>query len=99
MFLHFYDTEQGGSTITQQLVKNLTGDKDHTPQRKIREIFTAMQLEKTYTKDEILEEYLNFIGFGGAVNGIQLASIEYFGKNVEELSTAEAAVLLQSQES
>ncbi|MBE6859149.1 MAG: hypothetical protein E7498_06950 [Ruminococcus sp.] len=93
MFLHFYDTEQGGSTITQQLVKNLTGDKDHTPQRKIREIFTAMQLEKTYTKDEILEEYLNFIGFGGAVNGIQLASIEYFGKNVEELSTAEAAVL------
>ncbi len=56
MFLHFYDTEQGGSTITQQLVKNLTGDKEHTPQRKIREIFSAMQLEKTYSKDEILEE-------------------------------------------
>lgn len=93
MFLHFYDTEQGGSTITQQLIKNLTGDEEHTPQRKIREIFTAMQLEKTYTKDEILAEYLNFIGFGGAVNGIQLASLTYFGKSVEDLTTPEAAVL------
>jgi len=93
MFLHFYDTEQGGSTITQQLIKNLSGDKDHTPQRKIREIFAAMQLEKTYSKDEILEEYLNYIGFGGPINGIQLASIRYFGKNVEDLTTPEAAVL------
>ena len=70
MFLHFYDTEQGGSTITQQLIKNLSGDDRHTPQRKIREIFAAMQLEKTYSKDEILEEYLNYIGFGGAYNGL-----------------------------
>ena len=93
MFLHIYDTEQGGSTITQQLIKNLTGDDEHSPQRKIREIFSAMQLEKSYSKDEILEEYLNYIGFGGAFNGIQLASLQYFGKNVEELSTAEAAVL------
>ncbi|MBR6243565.1 MAG: transglycosylase domain-containing protein, partial [Ruminococcus sp.] len=93
MFLHIYDTEQGGSTITQQLIKNLTGDDEHSPQRKIREIFSAMQLEKSYTKDEILEEYLNYIGFGGAVNGIQLASLTYFGKNVEELTTPEAAVL------
>ncbi len=93
MFLHFYDTEQGGSTITQQLVKNLSGDDEHTPQRKIREIFSAMQLEKTYSKDEILEEYLNYIGFGGPINGIQLASIRYFGKNVEQLTVPEAAVL------
>ncbi len=93
MFLHFYDSDQGGSTITQQLIKNLTGDKEKTPQRKIREIFAAMQLEKTYSKDEILEEYLNFIGFGGATNGIQLASINYFGKNVEDLTVPEAAVL------
>lgn len=93
MFLHFYDTEQGGSTITQQLIKNLTGDQDHSPQRKIREIFSAMQLEKTYSKDEILEEYLNYIGFGGPVNGIQLASIRYFGKNVDDLTVPEAAVL------
>ena len=93
MFMHIYDTEQGGSTITQQLIKNLTGDDEHSPQRKIREIFSAMQLEKSYTKDEILEEYLNYIGFGGAFNGIQLASIQYFGKNVEDLTTPEAAVL------
>ena len=93
MFVHIYDTEQGGSTITQQLIKNLTGDDEHTPQRKIREIFAAMQLEKSYTKDEILVEYLNYIGFGGPVNGIQLASIRYFGKNVEELTVPEAAVL------
>ncbi|MBO5572524.1 MAG: transglycosylase domain-containing protein [Ruminococcus sp.] len=93
MFMHIYDTEQGGSTITQQLIKNLTGDDEHSPQRKIREIFSAMQLEKSYTKDEILEEYLNYIAFGGPVNGIQLASIRYFGKNVEDLSVPEAAVL------
>lgn len=93
MFLHFYDTEQGGSTITQQLIKNLTGDDEASPQRKIREIFRAMQLEKTYSKDEILEEYLNYIGFGGPINGIQLASVRYFGKNVSELTTAEAATL------
>ncbi|MDE5582967.1 MAG: transglycosylase domain-containing protein [Ruminococcus sp.] len=93
MFLHFYDTNQGGSTITQQLIKNLTGDDEQSPQRKIREIFSAMQLERSYSKDEILEEYLNYIGFGGPINGIQLASIRYFGKNVDELTVAEAAVL------
>jgi len=93
MFLHFYNTEQGGSTITQQLIKNLTNDKEHSPQRKIREIFSAMQLEKTYSKDEILEEYLNYIGFGGPTNGIQLASNRYFGKDVEDLTVPEAAVL------
>lgn len=93
MFLHFYDTEQGGSTITQQLIKNLSGDNKHTPQRKIREIFAAMQLEKSYSKDEILEEYLNYIGFGGAYNGIQLASLKYFGKDVDDLTVPEAAVL------
>ncbi|HBB71610.1 MAG TPA: hypothetical protein DCZ71_03275, partial [Ruminococcus sp.] len=93
MFIHFYDTDQGGSTITQQLIKNLTGDDEHTPQRKIREIFSAMQLEKSYSKDEILETYLNYIGFGGPINGIQLAATRYFGKNVEELTTPEAAVL------
>ena len=93
MFLHFYDSNQGGSTITQQLIKNLTGDDEQSPQRKIREIFSAMQLERTYTKDEILEEYLNYIGFGGPINGIQLASIRYFGKNVDEITVPEAAVL------
>ena len=93
MFLHFYDTEQGGSTITQQLIKALTGDDEHNMQRKIREIFSAMQLEKSYSKDEILEEYLNYIAFGGPVNGIQLASTRYFGKDVQDLTIPEAAVL------
>lgn len=93
MFLHIYDTRQGGSTITQQLIKNLTGDDEVTPERKIREIFRAMQFEKKYSKDEILEAYLNYIGFGGPRNGIQLASLDYFGKDVSELSIAEAASL------
>ena len=93
MFIHFYDSDQGGSTITQQLIKNLTGDDEKTPQRKIREIFAAMQLEKNYSKDEILEEYLNYIGFGGPRNGIEVAAIHYFGKHVEDLTIPEAAVL------
>ena len=93
MFMHIYDTQQGGSTITQQLIKNLTGDDETSPERKIREIFRAMEFEKKYSKDEILETYLNYIGFGGPINGIQLASLEYFGKDVSELDIAEAACL------
>ena len=93
MFMHIYDTQQGGSTITQQLIKNLTGDDEASPERKIREIFRAMQFEKKYSKDEILEAYLNYIGFGGPTNGIQLASLKYFGKNVSDLDIAEAACL------
>ena len=93
MFMHIYDTQQGGSTITQQLIKNLTGDDEASPERKIREIFRAMEFEKKYSKDEILEAYLNYIGFGGPINGIQLASLQYFGKDVSELDIAEAACL------
>ncbi|MBQ8687888.1 MAG: transglycosylase domain-containing protein [Ruminococcus sp.] len=93
MFVHIYDTNIGGSTITQQLVKNITGDNVQSPSRKIREIFRAMELEQNYSKDEILESYLNYIGFGGATNGVQGASLKYFGKSVSELSVAEAACL------
>ncbi|MBR5371026.1 MAG: transglycosylase domain-containing protein [Oscillospiraceae bacterium] len=93
LILQFWNTDQGGSTITQQLVKNLTGDKDLSPQRKLREIYRAMQLEKTYSKDEILENYINFIGFGGSANGVELAADKYFGKHVGELTVAEAACL------
>lgn len=93
MFMNIYDTQQGGSTITQQLIKNLTGDDEATPERKIREIFRSMQFEKKYSKDEILESYLNYIGFGGPRNGIQLAALDYFGKDVSELSIAESASL------
>ena len=93
MILKFWNSDQGGSTITQQLVKNLTGDDEKSPQRKIREIYRALQLEKTYSKDEILETYLNYIGFGGAANGVEMAAKKYFGKSVGELSIAESACL------
>ncbi len=93
LVLHFWDSERGASTITQQLIKNVTGDDEQSPTRKIREIFRAMTLEKNYSKTEILETYLNYIGFGGSANGIEMASIKYFGKSVTELSIAEAAVL------
>lgn len=93
MILKFWATDQGGSTITQQLIKNLTGDDETSPQRKIREIKRAMLLEKEYSKDEILEAYMNYIGFGGAANGIQMAANKYFDKDVSELSIAEAACL------
>ena len=61
LFLHFYSSEQGASTITQQLVRNITGDKDVNSNRKIREIFRAMNLEKAYTKTDILEAYINIV--------------------------------------
>ncbi len=93
MILHFWSTDQGGSTITQQLIKNLTGDTEISAQRKIREIFRAMQLEKSYSKDEILCTYINYVGFGGSANGVEKAADKYFGKHVWELSIAEAACL------
>ena len=93
MVLKFWNSEQGGSTITQQLIKNLTGDDETSPQRKIREIYRAMQLEKSYSKDQILETYINYIGFGGAANGVEMAARKYFGKSVKDLSVAEGACL------
>ena len=93
MFIHIYDTRQGGSTITQQLVKNVTGDNDPGPTRKIREIFRAMNLEDQYSKPEILEAYLNYIGFGGNTYGVQAAANKYFGKDISQISVAEAASL------
>ncbi len=92
-FLHFYKTEQGGSTITQQLVKNITGDDQVSSSRKIKEIFRAMNLEKSYTKTDILEAYLNIISFGGQIRGVQAAANYYFDKNVSELTIAEGACL------
>ncbi len=91
--LHFLGGRQGGSTITQQLVKNVTGDDDANWDRKMREIFRAAQLEKYCTKTDILEAYLNYIGFGGSTAGIQAASLKYFGKDVSELTIAEGACL------
>ncbi len=91
--LNFLGSRQGGSTITQQLVRNVTNDKEVEWDRKMREIFRAAQLEKYCTKTDILEAYLNYIGFGGSTAGIQAASLKYFGKDVSELSIAEGACL------
>ena len=84
----------GGSTITQQLLKNMTGDNKGTVNRKVREIFRALEFEKNYTKQEILELYLNNITLGKGCYGVQTAAEYYFGKDVSELSTAECASLI-----
>lgn len=84
---------QGGSTITQQVVKNsLVGD-DQDLSRKLREAFLAVELEKQMSKDEILEYYLNSVYFGGGAYGVQAASEYYFGKDVGDVNWAEGALL------
>lgn len=96
MILHFWDSNQGGSTITQQLVKNLTNDDKQTPTRKVREIFRAMSLERTYSKDQILQAYLNVIQLGGGNGdylGLATGARLYFNKDVSELTLAEGASL------
>ena len=84
----------GGSTITQQVLKNMTGDNDATVNRKVREIFRALEFEKNYTKMQILELYLNTIYLGKGCYGVQTAANYYFGKDVSELSAAECACLI-----
>ncbi len=83
----------GGSTLTQQLVKNITEYDDVTVKRKILEIFTALELEKNYSKEDILTWYLNEIFLGQGCYGVQSAAQMYFGKDVSELSLAECASL------
>lgn len=84
---------QGGSTITQQLVKNLTNKKEVTFVRKFNEILTALNLEKNFEKDEILETYLNTLYLGSGCYGIKTASEVYFGKDVSDINLAECACL------
>ena len=84
---------EGGSTITQQLAKNAYLTQDRTYKRKIQEIFLALQLERRYTKDEILELYLNQIYFGQGAYGVQAAAKTYFGKDVKDLDLNECAML------
>ena len=93
MFLHFWDTEQGGSTITQQLVKNLTKDEDHSSMRKIREIMRARTLEDEYAKDTIMECYINVVYFNNNCYGIEAAAEYYFGKSADKLTIAECAAI------
>ncbi len=84
---------QGGSTITQQLVKNALLSSEKTYVRKIRELILSLGVEMNYSKDEIFEMYLNEVSYGGSIYGIQEASKHYFDKNVSELTLAEAALL------
>ncbi len=88
-----FDQIRGASTITQQLVKNLTGDDDFSIQRKVEEIFRAMNLEKQLSKEEILEMYLNIVYFGNNCYGVRTAASTYFGKDISELSLVECAAL------
>ncbi|HZJ78138.1 MAG TPA: transglycosylase domain-containing protein, partial [Clostridia bacterium] len=88
-----YNLNQGGSTITQQLIKNLTGDKDVTFFRKYKEILASLNLEEHYSKETILEAYLNTLYLGSGCYGVQTASETYFGKNAWELNLAESAVI------
>ena len=86
-------SDGGGSTITQQLIKNLTNDKEVTFVRKFKEIERALNLENNYDKDTILEAYLNTLYLGSGCYGVQTASETYFGKDVSELNIAESASL------
>ena len=86
-------TRQGGSTITQQVVKNLLLDPERTYARKIREVILARRLEEELTKDEILELYLNHIYFGHGRYGIEEAARNYFGKPARSVTLGEAALL------
>ncbi len=83
----------GGSTITQQLIKNLTNEKEVTTVRKFNEILTALNLEEHYNKDTIIEAYLNTLYLGSGCYGVKTASEKYFGKDVSELNAAECAVI------
>jgi penicillin-binding protein 1A len=90
---------QGGSTLTQQMIKNvfLTRDKDYT--RKIKEIFMALEAEKVLTKEQILETYLNSIFLGGKAHGVEAAARQYFSKSAKDLSIIEAAYIAGTTQS
>ena len=88
-----WGTNRGASTLEQQLIKNLTGDNEQDNMRKVREIFRALGLDNKYSKETILEAYLNTIPLNGIIHGMEAGSIEYFGKHVEDLTLAECATL------
>ncbi len=84
---------QGGSTLTQQLAKNLFLTPDRTLERKVQEVLLALWLEHKHTKDQILEMYLNRVYFGSGAYGVEAASRRYFGKSARDVTLAEAALL------
>ncbi|KXB97159.1 MAG: hypothetical protein AA908_08370 [Chlorobi bacterium NICIL-2] len=89
-----FRAKEGASTITQQLARNLYFDREPTLARKLREALTAIQIEQTYTKNEILELYANTVNFGRGAYGIYVAAQEYFGKHPSQLTPAECAYLV-----
>ncbi|MBE6599404.1 MAG: hypothetical protein E7638_08190, partial [Ruminococcaceae bacterium] len=94
VFNFIFDTgSAGGSTITQQLIKNITDEDEVKVQRKVEEIFRALNLEKEKSKEEIMEGYLNIIFLGNGCDGVQSAANKYFDKDVSELSLVECAAL------
>jgi len=90
---HICNTTRGGSTITQQFVKNAFLSPERSYTRKAKEIILSLQLESRYSKDEIMEMYLNRIPYGANVYGVEVASQTFFGKPAEELTIAESAIL------
>ena len=84
---------QGGSTITQQLAKNLFLSPDRTMARKLEEAIYAIWLERRFTKDEILELYLNRVYFGGGTYGVEAAARRYFGRSARSVTLTQAALL------
>lgn len=88
-----YGNPRGGSTITQQMIKNTVLSSERSYERKFKEILLSLQIEQQYDKNDVLQLYLNEIGFGGNTYGIQTAAKVYFGKRVSELTLGEAAFL------
>ncbi len=92
--MFFGDQTVGGSSITQQLIKNVTEEDSVTVQRKVMEFFRAVHVEKRYDKDTIMEAYLNYIYLGQGCRGVKSAAATYFGKEVQMLTLAECASLI-----
>jgi penicillin-binding protein 1A len=83
----------GGSTLTQQLIKNITGENQVSLTRKVKEIFSAINLEKRYSKDQILEAYLNVVNYGSGCQGVQAAANLYFNKDISQCDIAQCAAI------
>lgn len=92
-FFKFDEQQFGGSTITQQLIKNITSDNDRSATRKLREIVRALIIENRLSKTQILEAYLNTIALGNGICGVQVAANYYFNKDVSELDLTECATI------